>query len=169
MNTSKKFLIFSIIIVVFFTLGCSLPWFKENKEIASISFRINDGTTLPQFYFESSLNVTPNYKNRTLNVTYSLTYPYRTEETIEEDFSASGDVGGDFFDRYLNVVDYFDRDLSFDQDCTDYIVLSVNVENKDKEIGKKDYNLCGFDENRDIVYFKEFFDDIANVLKDNIY
>lgn len=90
-----------MIFLVFSVSGC----FGAIK-MKSLSFYVNDGAILPQYYSESKLELVPNYDDRTLAVAFSQVYPYRTAETAVEDFSTEGIIGGEYFDRYEQIVDF---------------------------------------------------------------
>lgn len=101
----KLFLsIFAILSVLIFSSCFGKPY-----KVVSFFFYVDDGPVAPQYYSEANMTVTPNYEDRNLSVDFSVRYPNRTEETLENDFSTTGVVGGEFFERF-NEITVFVRD-----------------------------------------------------------
>ena len=93
-----------LILTAFLVAGCS--WLYPNK-VESVEFYANDGSLPPQYYSDVTMKIVPDYAQRTLTVDYSRTFPYRTNETIEEDVKVEGAVlGGENFDKFSDVVDF---------------------------------------------------------------
>lgn len=97
----KLILAFLGILLVFVAISC---W--GSPKMKSLTFLVNDGPISPEYYSESVVGIIPNYDDRTLNVTFQQTYPYKTEESEFADFTTSGSIGGEFFDRYEQIVEY---------------------------------------------------------------
>ena len=94
-----------ILVLSVFLMGCSL--FASTPEIYEMAFVEDEGSVAPSFFNISSLEIFPNYEARELNVSLNIEYPYRDEETLEEDFNGNGKVAGEYFDRFEDIVEAY--------------------------------------------------------------
>lgn len=101
------FVVFSVLVLA----GC----FGSSSKVASLTFTGNDSTAIPpQYYSETKMEIFPSYKERTLNVRYTTVHPKKLEVSAEElvadpgedDINATGSVGGEYFDRFEEVVEF---------------------------------------------------------------
>lgn len=163
----KKFILISAVLSVLFVFSAC---FGGVEKVNSLSFHTNDGTIDPQYYSEDDVVITPDYKNRTLHVDYSKFFPGRTSETKEEDLKTTGDVGGEYFDRFEHIVTFVkDYKIPEDFKVDDYLgagVFSVNLVTESDEILAIDsfWNV----ELSDLKELQDFYLDLVNLLTQEV-
>ena len=81
---------------------------SAEDRVESIIFHVDEGSVPPEFYKEVDFVVIPNYDDRTLELNYSLIYPNRTEATEGKDITSEGEVGGENFDDFEEIVKVLD-------------------------------------------------------------
>lgn len=159
----KLFLSFISLSLIFF--GCA----GGDKKISSLSYFTDNGAVSPPYYYESTLVFVPDYELRTLEVDYSVFYPFRTEETESVDIDTEGVIGGDYFDRFEEVVNLFEKG-NFDDFKKEGIVgagrFDVVLEKEDGSLGK--YSFMGVAENKNFETVKSFHDDVVTLFTEDV-
>lgn len=146
----RKLSFLFLVVAIFIFSAC-----MKSEKIGSIVFSVDDGPIPPQFYSVEDLQLTPTYEDRTLTVTYKQGFPNRTEETIVQDSEAQGEVGGEFFDRFEELVDF----------AKDY---DQGASNSDLGIGFGVFKMSVFNESGELLYEVDsnWSDDGISTLKD---
>jgi hypothetical protein len=157
--------IFVLMVMVLFS-GCG-----GASNIQSLTFNFNDGPIAPQYYSEGSLSIAPDHEMRSLGLNYDKSHPYRTEDTEGEDFSAEGIIGGEFYDRYEQVIIALEKGYLMtggEQGCVggDNLNLAL-VYNSGKEY-KSDLYLCG-ELKEDVMKVRDFYVDVVKLLVEDTY
>ncbi|MBU1151633.1 hypothetical protein KJ632_02270 [Patescibacteria group bacterium] len=160
-----------LLIFVLSLSACSLPWFGEGEEIASMEFNFSNGAVSPPYFYEGKLLIEPDYEDRALVLNYQVTYPYRSEETVEEDFSGDGFVGGEFFDRFEEiVVDFVDGEQvsTYGAECVGGSNMKIVVTHLNGDLEEDDIYMCGErDEQTSMV--ENFYNDVLNLFEEDVY
>ncbi len=99
----KNILVCTFLISVLVFSGCD--WFASpDNDVVSLRFSVAEDSVPEEFYAEAELKVVPDYELRTLAVDYTLFFPYRTEMTDLADIDTEGVIGGDYFDRFEDII-----------------------------------------------------------------
>ncbi len=151
----KKFLLSIVVLAIVITLG---GCFGGAKKASKVTFIIagKSGTSV--------LELTPDYGKRTIAATYNSGAP-------KEDIASAGQIGGEYFDRFGEIVDFAVKyekslDVAWPVIPTDPASYSVNVEFKDGKSYKVDWVL--YDDSVDeFAEFEAFYIDVTNLLTES--
>lgn len=171
-----KKILFSIFIVssAMVFAGC----FGGSSRVASLTFTGNDSNRIPlQYYSEIRMEILPNYKERTLNVRYTSVHPKKsevspeelTQNPAEEDVNATGSVGGEYFDRFEEVVEFV-REYEVPEGLKEEVIpaSSVTFSVKLENLNDKVYEIsAGWEEGADKPEFEDMttlYLDLAKLL-----
>ncbi|MBD3360527.1 hypothetical protein GF366_01865 [Candidatus Peregrinibacteria bacterium] len=159
----KLFLSFISLSLIFF--GCT----NGGNKISSLNYFTDNGAVSPPYYYESSLIFVPDYELRTLEVSYSVVYPFRTEETESIDVDTEGIIGGNYFDRFEKIVNLFESG-KFDDLKEEDIVgaggFDVILEKEGSSVEK--YSFRGVTENKNFKTVKSFHDDVVALFSEDL-
>jgi hypothetical protein len=156
-----------LILTAFLLAGCS--WLYQNK-VESLEFYANDGSLPPQHYSEATMKIVPDYAKRTLTVDYARAFPYRTNETIEEDVKVEGAVlGGENFDKFSDTVDFV-MNYEKEHDEEGIVVpgggvFTATVTSKNGKVFTVDMSYGGEDDGFEGV--RTFYFDLSKLLTEN--
>lgn len=171
-----KKIIYSIILVAIFGLvyaGCS-AFTAKPADVASVEFYVDDGNIPADLFSISSMKLSPAAgKDRTLSLEYSRTYPKASGSAKAQnpDVKNNGVVGGDFYDRYeemMNLVfegklksaDVYDASTGVGQ-------FAVIITFKNGKVQKYDYSAIQNDPSFDTI--KSLFIDLTNLFSQDVY
>lgn len=144
--------------------ACSWPW-EIGKKVESMEVVFKNASLPPGFYTESSLTLVPDYKMRTLVVDYKMDRPFKKEKTPEDSFSGEAVIGGDNFDKFLEVREVFEQEEIDSADpCIggdDYFITVKYGE--EEELSKTVY---GCDKRAEVI--DEFFEGVEELLTKNV-
>lgn len=103
--------------------------------VTKLSFHATSGALPPDYYWESDLNLTPDFTVRTFSIKYVKNFPYK-KPAPETTVPAEGTVGGEFFDRLENILTITKnyKALENPQPLVGAGVLTISIETRD---GKK--------------------------------
>lgn len=163
-NYKKNKILFVGFVFLLLLAGCS-----QVEQIKSLTFQFNDGAVSPQYYSEGVLLLTPDYDLRTLYVRYTLTHPHRTDETLRPDISTEGVIGGEYFDRFENLLSMYPVLGGISETtCTGGYNMSLLIQDSDGQKRNKSFYLCG-KQNRQIDMMENLYLDIVTMMTENVY
>lgn len=71
--------------------------------VTKLSFHATSGALPPDYYWESDLDLSPDFTVRTFSIKYVKNFPYK-KPAPKAMVPAEGTVGGEFFDRFENIL-----------------------------------------------------------------
>lgn len=158
------FLSFLLFISVF--LGCS--FFSDGKkEISSLNFSVKDNSESGTNYSEANIFFKPDYELRTLTVNYSLIFPYKTEDENVSNISTEGVIGGEFFDRFEEILDATSKDIWNTQKDAKAGTFLISIEKKNGD--KKEYDLYTLDDKKVFELIENFYLDVIDLFSKDVY
>lgn len=159
----KKLLSFLLLSVVVFAFsGC----FSSAKKVAFMNFTVLDDSSLGADYSESSLKITPNYENRTIDVWYFRTFPRKGNLLPGDEVSAVGQFGGENFDKFEKMVKFVVKNGSaesvsvMEQKGDSTFVVAM----QDIEENIYSFSIPWNDENEKFDDLREFYVDLVGLL-----
>ncbi|MFH1218360.1 MAG: hypothetical protein V1679_00775 [Candidatus Peregrinibacteria bacterium] len=160
----KGFVVLAVmaVVVALFTM-CSF-WRGGVGDVSKVVFFVNPGALGPEYYFESVLEVVPDYELRTLAVDYKYEFPLSDDRG--KDIASEGVVGGEFFDRFEGVLNVLEDYKVVKEDIVGAGVFDVTVVNKNKEIK---YNFHTGIEDEDFKFLEDFQKDLEGVFLEEVY
>jgi hypothetical protein len=168
----KKLLGFVLVggIALFMLTACSWPWGNAPK-IESMKISVNSGALPPEYYTEGTMNIKPDYTLRTVAVDYSSSFPYKKVPADGDNFKGNAIIGGEFFDRFEEIVKILNKDLVFDsgkEACVGASVVKVTVKGLDLKENIFDIPGC-LDNSNKATIIKPYYDDVVGLLSKNVY
>ncbi|MEK7086028.1 MAG: hypothetical protein AAB953_03375 [Patescibacteria group bacterium] len=151
----KKFLLSIVVLAIVITLG---GCFGGSKKASKVTFTVENKSEA------SVLELTPDYEKRTIAATYN-------SGALKEDISSTGQIGGEYFDRFEKIVDFVIKyekslDVAWPVIPTDPASYSVNVEFKDGKSYKVDWLLYD-DSVEEFAEFESFYSDVTILLTES--
>ncbi len=163
----KKLFLLITAFSLFLFSACGQVGSDEKAEIISLGFNVDEGVDGP-FHSVSDVMVVPDKELRTLQVEYRLTFPDRTEETIELDIQTDGIVGGDYFDRFEEILMILDNGIVELSDFEDMDgELSFFIERSDGLM--EDYKFSLADDRNQVTEIVDYYYDITSLFKEEVY
>jgi len=160
----KKLLFIALLIVLGLFSGCGAP------KVASMSLFIDAGTEVPPFMFtEDTLDFTPDYAKRDLDVKYREVFLNRTEETTLQDIDTEGLLGGDFFDSFNVIVKRFEK--PYETYSADDVVGGSKFKLKIKMLDGtvKEYDIRLAKNKEDFNLVNDFYGNVTSLFTQDIY
>lgn len=149
--------------------ACSLPWlFSEKVKSMVISYR--DGAIVPEEYIESVMEIEPDYELRTIAVNYKMGHPRKQVRTEEDTFSGEAVIGGEYFDRFEELVGFVNEWVEKPTDeevCVGGYQLSVKMSVLNGDVLSLETSSCPGTGGENLI--KTFNDDVIGLLTKNVY
>lgn len=168
----KKFLLLIAIVAISLSVfGCGI---FQQKQLDSITFRKNNGTVSPPYHYQETILLRPDYAAKTLDMNYSKVFPYRNDETTEQDASSEAEIGNDFFVQFENISKILKSGSVKSgalETCVGGSNLSVEFVYTDGSKNLEELNMCGIkqDEASDRVVVQDFYDSLVRTVSEDVY
>jgi len=176
----KKISASVLFIGLFIFSSCAL-WGGSGGDVISLTYKWQEGAVPPSYFSEETLNISPDYEERLLKLEYEKVFPYRDEETLEEDFEGDGAVGGQFFDRFEEIITYFEngdidnffKEIQSNGGCEGGSGFSLifAMEKSSEEFSTHGYclpSVGGKDANEVFDFLDDFYRDAINLLTESV-
>jgi hypothetical protein len=162
------YIIFVCLAVLIVVQACVFPW-QSSLKMASVMISRNSGALPPDYYKEEVMNIIPDYELRTISVDYSATMPFKKEKSEDDTFKGDAIVGGEYFDRFEEIVDMADNySAKTESDgCVGGSMVSIGLKTADGKEKTVSIYSCGG--GGDGVLIDGFYGDIIDLLTKNVY
>lgn len=155
----KKFLLSIAVLAIVITLG---GCFGGSKKAEKVIFTVSDKSEA------SILELTPDYSKRTIAVTYN------SGKAKKEDLSSTGQIGGEYFDRFDNIVDFTIENWNFGPfgGLTEVVASEDEPANYHVAVDLKDMKytigwLLYDDSVKEYAEFEAFYGDVITLLTES--
>lgn len=161
----KKLVFIVLVIVLGLFTACS-----NRSDVALMHLYVDEGPDVPRYMFsETNLDFVPDYTKRNLSVKYARVFPQRTDQTDSEDVLTDGVLGGEFFDKFVKLVDRFEKpyDILSDSEVDGGSNLKVRIETNDGKA--KEYDIRLAKDDADFSLVNSFYTDVMALFTQDIY
>lgn len=142
--------------------ACSL--FSQEPVVSSIEFSVSSGSPDSELYSESHLVIKPDNELRTLAISYARDF----SNDIYEDIKSDGVIGGNFFDRFEEILLEFD---GYQESQTELALgqgeFYFSITQNENET--KNYLFEVEDSSTEYVLVKSFYSDVIELFSEDVY
>ncbi|MDD3861737.1 MAG: hypothetical protein PHP74_02500 [Candidatus Gracilibacteria bacterium] len=158
-------LMFLMAVALVFVQAFSWPW-DTGKNIEKMEMSYKSGPVSPEYYEESVIVFSPDYATRTLSLTYLVDKPFKAEKNSLDFFEGEGVVGGEYFDKFLEVGRIVGENLEeMELPCLGGFEYFITVSYKGEDDVSKSFYGCD-DESS---FLNSFYEGVELLLTQNVY
>jgi len=165
----KKTVLFGLtcVFVLIFAQACMWP-FVSSFKISSMKISYNSGALPPDYYEEGVITIVPDYELRTIAIDYVMDRPFKQNKTAEDSFSGDAVIGGEYFDRFEDVVEIVREGLSASPECVGAHNITVALNGVDGTVQEVNVSSCPPEEEKAST-IETFYSDVVLLLTKNVF